>query len=630
MPKLRLNSFPVIAIAALLVAGLLGFGLGSLGGGMTVVPATPIGPDDPEGGGGAGPGLAGLDRDRRATPRDRDRQGDTGDNKSRENGRNGTGTTSTPGGNGDGNGRRVPHDPGKPRELKEGRTDPVVEGVRPDEPGSVIRVTVSDTRGNRLPFGLLALDVKSGPLGWHAVPSQPQAVAGERGVFEFKGLYPGDYRVRSIATNYQEIEEEVRISRNGETQNVSVTLEQMGAGQVEFYLSLEDGSIPEEVETRIKKGDADETATKGRFGEYEAPPATRPRGGVLAPTRYRQRTDGSGMVKLTLSTGVKTTVTFTARTEAGFFRGVTEIVTQPGLQREDLTLMPVELEGDDPYVRESINLTKLVLTLTLDGEDVEFTRVNLRKDITDFQYRNADSSEGNTYTWDNIFSGAWFLVAESTKYHAPFVKELTLGEQEQQSIDVRTGHLRVVANRESGSPDPSGEMRYRVRLRPMGSGTVERAYNGNMTGKDRDHIDFFVPEGEFAVRVESPENYARLSVTPVEQELTMTPDGKVTLDYTVAAAATLRFTAVNKTGQPIPNAEYLVSFNPAGELPDNEQGNVRKGGYDGVCEATDAPSGPVYVHIWTESTDWQNPDHVFQLDLPAYGTEDLGAIIVGN
>jgi hypothetical protein len=57
---------------------------------------------------------------------------------------------------------------------------------------------------------------------------------------------------------------------------------------------------------------------------------------------------------------------------------------------------------------------------------------------------------------------------------------------------------------------------------------------------------------------------------------------------------------------------------------------VKKGGYDGVCEVNDAPSGPVYVHIWTESTDWTNPDHVFQLDLPAYGTKDLGPVIVGN
>ena len=32
--------------------------------------------------------------------------------------------------------------------------------------------------------------------------------------------------------------------------------------------------------------------------------------------------------------------------------------------------------------------------------------------------------------------------------------------------------------------------------------------------------------------------------------------------------------------------------------------------------------------IWTTSTDWNNPDKVFQVDLPAYGTKDLGAVVV--
>ncbi|MCG3182544.1 MAG: hypothetical protein ICCCNLDF_00607 [Planctomycetes bacterium] len=32
--------------------------------------------------------------------------------------------------------------------------------------------------------------------------------------------------------------------------------------------------------------------------------------------------------------------------------------------------------------------------------------------------------------------------------------------------------------------------------------------------------------------------------------------------------------------------------------------------------------------IWTTSTDWNNPDKVLQLDFPAYGTKDLGAIVV--
>jgi hypothetical protein len=149
-----------------------------------------------------------------------------------------------------------------------------------------------------------------------------------------------------------------------------------------------------------------------------------------------------------------------------------------------------------------------------------------------------------------------------------------------------------------------------------------------LTGKQTDHIDFFVPAGTYDVRVESPEQFAKLAISPIEQSFTMTGGGEVSLAYTVAAASTLKFRAVNSVGAPIPNVEYLITFHAAGEVPISEQSKVKKGTYDGICETELAPAGPVYVMIWSTSDDWNNPDKVFQVDLPPYGVTDLGAVVV--
>ncbi|MCA8946778.1 MAG: hypothetical protein KDB29_11165, partial [Planctomycetes bacterium] len=80
-------------------------------------------------------------------------------------------------------------------------------------------------------------------------------------------------------------------------------------------------------------------------------------------------------------------------------------------------------------------------------------------------------------------------------------------------------------------------------------------------------------------------------------------------------------------GAPIQNAEFLVTFHPAGQVPESERENVMKAGYNGICETDMAPSGPVYIMIWAEGSDWANPDKVFQVDLPAYAEKNLGAVV---
>ena len=630
----KLNSFPVIAIAALLLAGLVGLGVGfvSIDQPSPTVRHSDIEDTDDEQRPDTGP-LGDLlpDPDRRSTDNGRS-TGNGGSNSTTRNGGNdrtnpretdptGTngGTTTTP-----------PIKGGEPRKLPDGRKDEV-ENVPPlQEATCSIQISVTDSRGNRLPFALLALDVNSGPLGWHGVPQQPANVPEERGVFRFEKLFPGEYRVRSLAPNYKAQEHSVRLTHDGAEEKLSLVLEPLDYGQVEFYVHYDDGEIPEEVEIRIDKHGQEDTTSSGRFGKHDTGSAVTVGSGVVPPTRYRQKTGAGGMIKLTLPVGQRTDVSFAANRDEVLYRADKSVTPTMGLSQEEIVLTPAgKSEGDEFRAGGTMSIGKLAVTLTIGGKEAEFKHVNIRKTIDDFSYRAPNTTEGNKFEWQNVVSGRWFLVAESEDFHAPYVKEVEVQGETVLDLDIVKGHLRVTANREAGTPDPdNGEARYRVRLRPMGSGTVERAYNGNLTGKQTDHIDFFVPEGVYDVRVESPENYAKLAVSPVQQSLTMTADGEVNLSYTIAAAATLSFRAVTSSGSPVPNVEYLITFHSAGEVPESEKSKVEKGGYDGQCETEIAPAGPVYVMIWSTSQDWNNPDKVFQLDLPPYGTTDLGAVVV--
>jgi hypothetical protein len=626
----RLNSFPVIAVAALLLAGLFGFVLGvaTIGGPAPVARQAELDRSSPVAAGGGRPlqPLPGevRERERPAKPRN------GGTNRvpgGADNGRNGAGGT----GSGDTRtGTLPPIRAGEgARVLPEGRVDELVTASQPQAGQGVIEVSVTDVNNNPLPFALLALDVNSGPLGWHLVPKQPQAVPETRGLFRFSQLYPGEYRVRSLQTNYKPVETTVTLLRAEATEAVSIVLEPLEYAQVEFFVRFEDGEAPPEVELRIDRPGQADTASGGRFGKYPETGAAGVGRGIIPPTRYRQRTAGNGLVKLTLPAGQETTIDFAARRAEVEHQAKATVVPTPGVSQQDVILLPTEPGAGSVTDPATTSAGKLAVTLTVDGKAVQFTRVNLYKDINGFQNRPASTQEDNRFVFQSIFAGSWYLVAESPTFHAPFVQQVQVGVETVETIDIKTGRLRVNAAREIGSPDPEdGEVHYRVRLRPMGSGTIERAYNGNLTGKQSDYIDFIVPAGPYDVRVESPETTARLAVAPVEQSFTIAAGGEQNLDFRVSAAATLKFQVVDGNGQPIPNVEYLVTFHAAGSVPESDKSAVEKAGYDGRCEKPIAPSGQVYLMIWTTSTDWNNPDKVLKLDLPAYGTKDLGAIVV--
>lgn len=631
----RLNSFPVIVVAALLLAALFGLGVGFVtsSSSASVLPQAAVGANsvDAEGsfdapleGDGTGGTRRGTDRSKREDSRGSSSREDTT--------RNGNETDTGPDPR-DPDGERLPIvNPGVTRTLPEGRVDEIqsLEEEAIAKPECSIEVSVADTRGTILPFALLALDVKSGPLGWHLVPSQPQAVPEQRGLFRFANLYPGEYRLRSLASNYQPAEELVRLQGATDVEHVSLVLQPLEYAQVEFFIYFPDSTSPEEVELSIQKPGQEDTSTGGRFHEYEVDlTATTRAMGVIPATRMRQRTGTGGMIRLTLPKDQQTVVAFAANRDSQRYEGSASVKPTGGISQESVTLQPTESDNKSVLPNNPRSLGNLNVTLTLAGKEAEFTAINLRQSVEDFQYRPPQTTDGNKYTWQNVYDGKWFLVAESAAFHAPYVAEVEVSGETSLALDIRTGHLRVTAVRASGTPDPTnGEARYRVRLRPRGSGTIERAYNGNLTGKQTDFIDFFVPVGDYDVRVESPENYPKLSVAPVAQSFVMADDGDVKLSYTLSAATKLIFQCVDATGSPIQNAEFLVTFHPAGQVPESERENVMKAGYNGICETDMAPSGPVYIMIWAEGSDWANPDKVFQVDLPAYAEKNLGAVVV--
>ena len=85
---------------------------------------------------------------------------------------------------------------------------------------------------------------------------------------------------------------------------------------------------------------------------------------------------------------------------------------------------------------------------------------------------------------------------------------------------------------------------------------------------------------------------------------------------------------VDSYNNPVPGVEYLISYSPAGEIPEAEKTRVELGSADGRCRKTGAVYGRVYLHIWVGSRDFQAPDKTYEIDLPSYGVLNLGALAV--
>ena len=608
----RLKSFPVIAALALLVALLIGllFGMG----GPSPARVAELGLEDscgePDRDARRDRGSRGSDAypDPGVGVNGRDLGPDPDPDPPDRNGGGSRGTTARP---------RVM----QPRKLKPGRVDPIsiYEGAVAAE-GS-ISVTVKYGNGNVLRYPKLSLEVAAGSLGWQTVRvAAGRQPAGER---VFTGLFPGEYRVTSLLLGYTRASETVMLSAGEPVRYVELLIQVMANTRVEFYLTREDGGYPDQVSIQRRTVHSDDYISKGRFGTHKGPRVV---SSVAVSSVSSRRDLPAGMVEATVRVGEKTRFIFTEKTDDAFYRGEVTFVGEPGLNRYDVEL--VKTEHDPRATGRALRNAWLEVSLEMaDGSKPEFSRVAVRPNLeTLIGARGPTVTVGAVFTWKNLSVGTWFIVAESEKFHAAFVQEVEVEGPTKKSYSIAVGRLRVSSVLDPASPASEGELSYKVRLWPRAAGTIESTFMGRL--KEKDHIDFIIPVGEYRVIVEPRAKEDAFSVTPSAQSLTVAAGEQEELTFKVAAAATLTFRCVDGAGAPIPNPEFLVTLHPAGSVPESEKANMVKGATDGTCRIDAAPHGAVYLMIWTDSSDWGNPDKVFQIELPAFGSKDLGSVVI--
>jgi hypothetical protein len=118
-----------------------------------------------------------------------------------------------------------------------------------------------------------------------------------------------------------------------------------------------------------------------------------------------------------------------------------------------------------------------------------------------------------------------------------------------------------------------------------------------------------------------------LACEPPSLPINITVDG-ASMNVTLRTASTLEFMCVDTYTNPVPGVEFLISYSPAGAIPEAEKSHVELGGSDGRCKKIGAVYGRVYLHVWVASRDFQAPDKTYEIDLPSYGVLNLGALAV--
>jgi hypothetical protein len=617
----HLSSFTLICVGALVAAAGIGFSLGLMGGGVSVVP------------GSVQQSQSGQTRGD-MSQRTRDRAPDTSvtDDRSASIGDNASPPTIDPD---DETGTELQEPAPSPtvsdlpeapaRELESGNVHILERHEGPDRPKGQITVEMRNERGDPMGLAGVSLDVRAGPLEWQETGISAAPVRGERGTFAFLNLAPGEYRVRSTTSNYQPVQEVVRVL-GGDNPRVVIVMHPAETVPVEFVPRLPDGSTPEQVDISINAGgQADEVP--GRFGTYPAPPLTDRRGGI-GRARYRAST-GGGVVRNAFPAGVPVRVVMMATQNGQVYQGQAEFTPQPPQMSVEIAMSGTDVESDE-HRRIPMGTHELSVRVDVVGQpDASVARINIRRRLNDVSYRSPGESEGNRFAWRNVASGKWYLVVEVQGLHAAHIEELTVGGTSEHNVVIRTARLRVSLQREHGTPDPeTGELRYGVRILPRGEGQLQQVWRGNMTGKPSDHIDFVVPEGELSVRIESPQGAALIDTDPHEHAINLTAGSQSEVTFVLRAGAELRFRCVDDTGTSFPFAEYLVTFFPAGQVPEEQKSRVQRADVNGNVEIKQAPYGEVYVHVWSNSTSWHSPDRVYRITLPAFGSKDLGKIVV--
>jgi hypothetical protein len=619
----KLRSYPVIAAAVIAAALLIGMLIGLAGPKARPLPVGGQSEEAEQGGSGVKTGKPDNTKVGRNNP------DGTGSNTSHNGGPR---DSSNP--------DKQPKDPRKtgtpestsgiwsrPKELKPGRKDTMAARVDLPVPQSSLLVIVKTSADYSIAQAALFLDIAADGLGWQRVAAKPQPT-GNTGEWRYTDLYAGTYLVSAAVPGYNDASQQVLIAGGTQEAQVRLELPPPQYGRIIFNFTYEDGGKPQTVFCQRSELNGREGAIAGRFGQYGGTPAElgSKNSGVA---NYAIPPENDQLI-FSVRIEQKEKFTFSAQRETKRYSAeITVAGKLNGEQRFDISLKLLDATASDPtggyFPREA---AKAEFTFTRsDNAAVTLRRCNLRVSPESATYTAASSLEGNKATFLSVQPGNYFLVAEADGLNAAYVKPMTITAGTNLPLLIELAQLTIQATRDTGVQAPQGmKWTYRAALRPLASGSIETFYNREIVASaNTDSATYTVPVGSYTIVTNS--NDALLACEPPSTPLTITRDGAF-LNVTLRTASTLEFTCVDSYNNPVAGVEFLISYSPAGEIPEAEKTRVELGGSGGHCQKTGAVYGRVYLHIWVTSKDFQAPDRTYEIDLPSYGVLNLGAITV--
>jgi hypothetical protein len=511
-----------------------------------------------------------------------------------------------------------------PSALRPGRTDELLP--RPDQPEirGTLTVSVKNSQGQGMNGATVRVEARA-PTGFQLAASGGKR-ADRNGEFRFENLPPGDYRVVAGIASFGESTTEVRMLPGVIDTLAEVVLHPSARGKLEFVLTLQDGRSP----TQVWVGVRDNAETRARFsGRFKA--HDQKADGLSAMVNASQATypyNAANGLHFLFPVGARPSFEFACELEGRRFWG--EHSAQVTAEPQRLELMLRELTPDEKIGHKGFSPPAPVryeATFRMDdGGKVSVRRASLRRDINSAEYTLASETGEGRAVWAQVEPGTWWLACEADEFQGPFLAQVELRAQASAQHLIRTGKLELLTqlDPQAAAPSETDKAPFQVRVAPRGSGALQLALNRAFAQPADRRIELTLPEGSWLVTL-APQG-KNWAFSPPQQQLSVTPGTTTQQAFTLRAAATLEFRAVDSGGFPVPGVEFIVSRNPRGELTDAERQSVSLGAADGFCRLEGAPEGEAYLHIWSQSQDWREPDKVFLVRLPAGGTLNLGNI----
>ncbi len=494
-------------------------------------------------------------------------------------------------------------------------------------PLSSLLVVVKTSADYSIAQAALFLDIQAEAVGWQRVGNKPQPT-GNTGEWRYTGLFAGTYLVTAAVPGYNDASQQVLIGGGMQEVQVRLELPPPQYGRISFSFSFEDGGKPTQVFCQRAEKNMRDGGVNGRFGQHGGGPTEL--GSMSSGIANYAIPPDSELLIFSVRTEQQEQFTFSATRDTRRYNAQTRVSGKLNEdQRFDITLKLLDAAAPDPtggYFNKEAVKAEFTFTRS-DNAAVTLRRCNLRISPESATYTAATTLEGNKATFNSVQPGNYFLVAEIDGLNAAYIKAHTVTANTNVPILIELAQLTINVARDAGSAPPQGiKWTYRAALRPMASGSIETFYNREIAaGANSDSATYTVPVGTYTVVMGSTDTL--LACEPPSSPINISVDGAF-VNATLRTASTLEFMCVDSYTSPVPGVEYLISYSPAGSIPEAEKSRVELGGADGRCRKTGAVYGRVYLHIWVASRDFQAPDKTYELDLPSYGVLNLGALAV--